>query len=285
MARTVTSMASFSNVVRVFPYPVLEDGNLSFSKGRYDVEMKSEGGALTVEHQIVQAPLIERLVNEGRAACCCTASVPKASYREIYIGSQFSQVIELEQAWLAEPAIIRPVIVCCKALTHTFNQSDGVDAAWVDQKVSIEKGAKLAVGPVYRLASSLQALLSVEKDEELEQGRMIVHECTEDGYYFRLKVATDLYKFIQSPGDPTLNLHRRSILTHAVSSCFTLLAKNYGRDQADEEQWRTYSNLKALAQDMENREIDIWDAEDFSPEKAATAMWPHIVPEGQDEDV
>ena len=272
-------------MVRIFPYPILEEGNLSFPEGKYEVVMEPDGDSLRVKHVVEGAPFIERLVSEKKAICACTVSVPKASYRRIYKGAGFHQIVKLDQEWLAEPPILRPIVVCCEPVEHKLSKADGVNDVWIGQRVSLGKGAKIALGSAFRPTSSMQALLSVEKDDELESGQIAVEICSEDGFYFRTKVAADLYNFIQKPGSETFALHRQSMLIHAVSCCFALLAKDYGNDGEGEDGWRSHTNLKALAADMESKGLDMWNTEEFIPERVATEMWPHPVPERSDESI
>ena len=279
-------MSNIADAVRVFPHPVLEEGNLSFPNGDYkpEIQISTDGYSAVVCHIVRQAPFIERLVERKQAVCACVVSIPITGYRRLFRNDGFEQKIKWEEAQLGEPPIFCPLIVCREAVQHTLTKEDGVHQMWVDKKIQLEKGAKLAIGPAYRMTSSLQSLLSIENDESLQPGQIHVSGCSEDGFYFKVRMASDLYNFIQKPEGEARYYHRSSILTHACSSCFALLAKDYRNNEEIEEGWNSYANLRALASEMESKGLDIWDTDDFSPEKAATAMWPHRIP-SQEENV
>ena len=273
-------MPGIADSVRVFLHPVLEEGNLSFPNGDYTPEIQSgtDGYSAVVRHIVRQAPFVERLVARKQAVCCCAISIPITGYRRLFWTDGFEQKIKLDEAQLGEPPILRPLILCRQAVRHTLSREDGVHQMWVNKEIHLEKGSKLAIGPAYRMMSSLQSLLSIENDNSLQPGQIHVSGCSEDGFYFKVRMASDLYGFIQKPEGEARYFHRCSILTHACSSCFALLANDYEDNGEGEDGWRSYANLRALAAEMENKGLNIWNTEDFSPEKAATAMWPHRIP-------
>ena len=277
-------MPKFSDMVRAFPFPVLEDGNLSFAKGEYSPEItnKEDGYSARIYHKVKNAPLIERFVNEGRAVCCCTVSIPITGYRQLFTGSGFNQDLQWDRNWVGEPPMLRPLIVCKELISHKLCAEDGVHSMWVGQEISFEKGAKIAIGPDFRPVSSIQSLLSIDKDESLASGQFRINECFDDGFYFKVKVASDLYKFLQSPGGSEHSKHRRSILIHAISSCFALLAKDYSAEDGDNG-WQSHSNLRALAGEMESKGLNVWYEDDFHPEAAATSLYPHQIPALEEE--
>ncbi len=279
-------MPSIADIVRVFPHPVLEEGNLSFPNGEYAPELQigTDGYSAVVRHIVREAPFIERLVERKQAVCSCTVSIPITGYRRLFGADGLEQKIKLDDAQLGEPPILCPLIVCREEVRHTLSREDGVHQMWVNKEIRLEKGAKLAIGPAYRMMSSLQSLLSIEKDNSLQPGQIHVSSCSENGFYFNVRMASDLYAFVQKPGGEARYFHRSSILTHACSSCFALLAKESRDNEEGEEGWRSYANLRALAAEMESKGLNIWNTEDFSPEEAATAMWPHRIP-GQEENV
>ncbi len=281
-------MPGTSDAVLIFSYPVLVKGNMSFPEGEYDTEFEigSDGYSATVVHKVRGAPLIETLVNERRAACSCVLSIPITGYRRFFKGDTFRQKINWQKDWVGEPPVIRPLILCSEDMEYTLSEEDGVHEEWVDRKIFFKKGMKIALGDFVRLTSSMESLLSVEKDDLLEPGQMSVRPCSEHGFYFQIRVASDLYAFLQKWGGEDRYLHRRSILTHAVSAGFSLLAKDYGKSEGEgEDVWQSYANLRALASEMESKGLEIWDTENFCPEEAATKMYPHRIPIAQDDDV
>ena len=271
-------MEKFSDMVRAFPFPVLEEGNLSFPDGEYipDIIFEDDYSA-TIIHKVQTAPLIERFVKEEMAKCCCTVSVPKTGYRKLFQESGFSQKIKWDSNWVGEPPILRPFIVCAVETEHTLQAEDGVHSLWVDRTVKFKKGAKIAIGPDFRPRSSMESLLSIDRDESLKPGQVLINPVTEQGFYFSVKVASDLYEFLRNPGEGNLKKHSHSILIHAVSTCMSILANEYSSEGSDES-WQSYSNLLVLAEEMERKKLTLWYEDNFHPEEAATLLYPHPVP-------
>ena len=283
-------MPEATGSVRAFPYPALTEGSLSFPEGEYvpRIQPDASGYAAHVEHQLKNAPFVADIIREKKAACSCIVSIPITGYRKIFTDllGGYSQKIEWDRNSVGQSPILQPLVVLREDIKHEFSQKDGVHEMWVGRTVTLPKGAKIVVGQTLRLASAMESLLSIEKNENGDGGaQMRVTACTDSGFYFRVQVKPDLYEFLQSPGDGDRHLHRNSILVHAVSCCFAILAKDYAEKDAEEDSWEAFQNLKILHAEMERQEIKTWDADDFLPEEAATAMWPHIIPSQEPEDV
>ena len=272
-----------SDTVRFYPYPLLEEGNLSFPEGSYVPEAtRTEDGFVSIEHRISGAPLIDELLDNGQATRACAFAVPITGHRQMFLADGTAQKIEWDEQWLGEPPFFLPLVVCNQTNQRTLKESDGVHPIWIGQKVTFERGAKIAIGEHMRPTSSLQSLLSIEVDENLGPGEMRVAESTERGFYFRVQVAKDIHVLLNTNSKPDSSHYWqcRSIYTHAVSSCFAILAKGYKH----EDDWQEHPNLIALANHLERHELPIWTGKEFSPEETATKLHPHLVPP-RDEDL
>ena len=91
----------------------------------------------------------------------------------------------------------------------------------------------MALSRYLRPSSSLHELLDVRRAEDLPAGSFKVEACSEDGFYFQVLVAPDLFPFLQNAGDH--KNHRDSLLTHVTSRCFEIL-KGYPKDQGEDEE-------------------------------------------------
>ena len=281
-------MPSLSDFVRTFPYPVLDEGNLSFPEGEYTPKFYPDpsGSAANIQHQVNNAALIVNWVREGKAVCGCAVSIPITGYRKFFPSPAFDQKVEWDKESVGQLPFLQPSIVCCKDIKHTLKRADGVHDRWVGKEIHLAKGTKVAIGPTFRPMSSMQSLLSIEKNKDTSDLAQIrIRTCSDDGFYFKVLVQPDLYAFLQQPGGNGRELHCRSILIHAVSCCFSILANEYGNDGTSDEGWRSYANLRALHEQMESEGLKTWDTDDFYPEEAATTMWPHRIPLGGQDDV
>lgn len=234
----------------------------------------------TVKHKISGAPLIERMLEQRQAVCVCVFAVPITGYRRLHVAehNQKEHEVEWDKNWVGQPPYFHPFIACCENVSFILKEKDGVHFAWVGKQVEFRKGAKIALGPIWNLKSSLQSLLCVKSDSELGSGQMRVESCEEDGFYFNVFVAEDLYSFLIKPEEEQDRRQARSIFIHAVSSCFLILKQDYG----DEDEWKAHASLVTLTAEMEDKGIALWSDPEFHPEEAATKMYPHQVRNAED---
>ena len=148
-----------------------------------------------------------------------------------------------------------------------------------DRELHIPKGARLALKNYLRPTSSLQHLLHVVRDQELPNGCFEVKPCDEEGFYFKIHTADDLFPFLQHAGES--KAHRKSVLTHVASRCFEILARDYGRQDEEGEdgsKWESFRNLVALAGELQRQGLPVWDEDGFAADKVSTQLYPHSPP-------
>lgn len=272
-----------SEVVRSFAWPVLQRGNTSYPNGSYSatVEPGTDQRSIGITHEVRGAPLIARLIDEGQAQYACTVSSPIASYRMIHTSMHPTHRVEWSRDDLGTPPLFIPQVVAISEVWCTLDAAaDGVAELWHGRRVCLLKGSQLLIGPTFQLRSSLLQLLKFELDKSLKDGQFEVRPDTNDGFKFRVALAGDLHSFLRHPREIR---DRSNIMTHIVSAALALLQRDYHEDDG-ERGWRTYSNLRALADDLERKELPVWDSDDFRPERVATGLHPHLLPPPGEED-
>lgn len=278
MSEILTEASSPSNAIRSHQFPVLEAGNISYPNGRYavDFEPGSDRTSFVLRHRIEGAPLISRLLSEGKARYVCAISSPVSSYRRTHVSDTEAHAIRWDANDLGEPPLFTPMIVsvatCHLLLTR---ERDGVHGIWDQQTVSIETGSRLALGHVVQLRSSILQLLSLQLEKELGDGEFKVDPLTEGGFQFLVNLSPDLHRFLQFPGKDGIRAH---VMTHIVSACLALLKSEYSGDNEDEGGWKSYRNLQALADHLKSKGLPHWSDDDFRPEWVATKLYPHMLP-------
>ena len=280
-------IAQAGELVRSLPYPAIEDGNLSYPDGEYRVETtpQQDGVSVLLNHAVKGAAFLERAISEGKAEYGCLVSVPLTGYRRLHLSDDARQRVEWDMGIVGEPPMLRPVVVSVAEIHCTLGPDDGVAEAWQGREIKIPRGARLALKSYLRPTSSLHHLLHVEKGPDLPDGCFEVKSCEEEGFYFKVRAASDLYPFLQNAGghEP----HRRSVLTHVVSRCLEILARDYsGQDEEGEDglKWESFRNLEALKNELEKHGLPIWDDDDFAADKVATQLYPHRPPELESEE-
>ena len=267
-----------SRIVRSFPYPVLEDGNLSFVKGSYNVNIKSTSDtSIVLEHQLKNATLIESLISQKMVEYGCLVAIPQASYRKLHLSSVPQQTVEWDGDFVATPPIFKPIIVCTKAHQCKLSKKDGIAEEWEGASISIPKGARLALKQFFCQDGNIVGLLNICPNPNFLPGSFEIKAYNDEGFFFKVEMATDLSNFVQNPGEHSGQ--RKSIFTHIISRCFEILARDYGiDDETGEKKWEQLSNLKALADNLKSENLPIWDEDDFFADKVATQYEPHCPP-------
>ncbi len=282
MTQITTVSQAPSNAVRSHSHPVLEAGNLSFPNGQYVVDFKpgEDRSSFTLEHQIEGAALISRLLADKQAQYVCIVSSPISSYRRTHISDLAMHKVRWDTENLGESPLFTPMILCTASCELTISQKrDGVHSIWDGAHINFKKGSRLALGPVVRLQSSIIQLLSFRKDENLKNGTFFVDAETQP-FRFLVNVSPDLHRFLHFEGE---HQTRKNIMTHVVTACFALLQRDFAEDN-EEEGWRTHRNLLALADFLESKGLQCWDAPEFRPEEVATTLYSHILPVENEED-
>ena len=277
MDEVVTEARSPNSAVRAHAFPALESGNTSFPQGRYVVgfEPGADARSFTVRHRIEGAKLINDVIAEGLAQFVCTVASPVSSYRVSHGSKSSTQVIRWESDDLGEPPMFTPMVVVAAPFTRTLDRErDGVHDLWHERTVSFERGMRLALSDVVLMRSSVLNMLVFERDPTLSDGEFRVEAEDREGFRFRAHLASDLHRFLKYDSEDPRRGH---IVTHIVSACFGVLKADYTEDEEEEGGWRSYRGLQAMAEMLEEHGLPHWSEDDFSPELAATRLYPHRV--------
>lgn len=280
-----------TGTVQIPPYPSLDAGNLSFPDGRYEPVVRSLAGGASaqVTHDLQGAPLLERLVSEGRAGFGCLLAVPLTGYRKFNLseGGNRIQTIEWDPGVVGEPPFLRPVLVGLDSFTVTLSGEDGVAGIWQGRTVHFPKGARLARARYLRSVASLQSLLDTRLNKDFESGSFVV-KCNEnDGFRFSVDVAEDIHRFLESHWRGSVVNHElyRSIGAHMVSMCLAMLRAEQGFDEENnEEKWARHTNLVMLSELLANKGLPHWSDDEFSADLVAMRLHPLLMPAGDEEE-
>ncbi len=268
----VTIAATSANTIGSHGHPVLEEGNLSYPAGKYIVGFEGRRGESGFElvHRVEDAALVSNLVGAGCARYGCIVSSPRSFFREIRLTDDSRQNISWDDADLGEPPLFTPVVFCARTVEVTLNAArHGVHRAWDGVTVVLKKGARLAMGHVFDLRSSVLQLIRIETDDD-QKGNSFRVEAESEPFRFVVRAAPALHRHLRAaPADRT----RKNVLTHIVTACFALLQRRFADDR---EGWDR--NLERLADLIEAKYPYCWDEDEFRPEAAATALYPHVLP-------
>ena len=281
MDEVVTEARSPDSAVRAHAFPSLESGNTSFPEGRYVVgfEPAADASSFTVRHRIEGAKLINDVIAKGLVQFVCTVASPISSYRVSHMSVSSTQVIGWESGDLGEPPMFTPMVVVVSPFTKTLDRErDGVHELWHGRTVSFQPGMRLALSDVVLMRSSVLNMLIFERDPTLSDGAFHVEATDREGFQFRAHLAPDLHRFLKYDSEDP---HRSHIVSHIVSACFGVLKADYAEDEEEEGGWQSYRGLQAMAEMLKAHGLPHWSEADFSPELAATRLYPHRVGESR----
>ena len=285
-------MPRSNTATRMLPHPAIEDGNFSFPYGDYKVSHKPSENSSTevILHHELEGEgtrFIQKLIEEDKAEFACLVSVPKTGYRQLHMSKTSEQKINWDLSVAGEPPQLEPVILYVDGNLQngTWTEEHGVAELWLNQAIYIPKGARLARHRTLRPSSEIRHLLRAKCDDSMRQGTFTVSPNSNEGFYFSLIAAEDIYKFIQNPqGNSAL---RGSIVTHAVGECFHILKTDYGASDEGEDEgnkWERHPNLVALSKWLENEGLDRhwedkgivhhWSEDGFDAVRVATELYP-----------
>ena len=270
---------------RPLRYPTIEDGNLAFPKGEYDASFQTTGeNEGILNHKLEGAPFIQRLINQGNAEFACLVFAPHMGYRELQRSGSKNprQKInwDLEIVGKEQFPMLGPVILYVgDDSNYKLTEEDGVAQSWQTKEIYIPRGARLAKRRYLHQSTTILQLLSFNPDKSMKRGSFTVNEHTQGSrFYFSLDAHPDIFNLLQLEG----NKLRDSIITHAISGCFSLLLKGTNRssNEDDEERWKQYPNLVALSDYLIKQTGKDWNDPKFDPVKAATEIRPILNLEG-----
>lgn len=270
-----------NSLIRALPYPALEAGNLSFSEGDYEVDAVTGKSNYSVEitHKISGVPFFEKLINDGVAKFGCFLSISKAGIRRLDLSDTDKQIVEWSRDILGETPKLLPVLLYTgDEKEYTLTKEDGVAKIWQGKKISLPKGARLARYNYLNVNSSEYGILRFKQEEKHPKGSFTVEANTEEGFYFNVKVAPDIFHFVQASGGK--DKLRQAILTNAVARCFEILKNDY--KETEDTNIEAYGNLKDLSAKLVDECDYDWNDERFDPSGIATQLYPIRIPDASD---
>ena len=272
-----------SNQVRAHTHPMLEAGNTSFPQGRYDLEFEQDAEkplSFTIKHCVSGARLIDALIEDGTARYVTVVSCPTSSYRETFPSESPTQRIDCDPDDFGDAPLFTAMVVCVEGTEVRLDSAThDLHPIWNGQSVTLEAGARLALGNVVELeARSFEQLISVDLDENLGDGQFYVEVAAGPPFRFVVHTGKALFHALKTGRGHD----RGNVLTHIVTACLTRLKDEY-RDDTDEE-GNPNPVLVKLREFIEEKGATAWDSDDFKAELAATKLYPLRFPEEADDD-
>lgn len=275
-------------IPRFFPYPIMTSNGIDYAEEHsYETtQLDPVGGknSVRIQHRVKGKNFVSQLISDGQANFACTVVAPWCAYRRIVNATNspsfeeeeilLQQEIELETMDFTHPVMFQPaVITSCEIKRFEAKTSHGFDKLWIGEEIEVPKAAMIAIEPFWNARNVVQSILKVKRDEDgrLRPGSFEVTESAEQGFYFLVEVAPDLYEGLLRPGKSFR--HQESIYCAALSQGLDILCRKY----KDVETWNEHQNLRLLYSMLKEQNVQTWDEEDFKPNQAVAAFHPHQI--------
>ena len=270
-----------ANNIRIHNYPSLEEGNIAFPNAQYSIEHRrgANEAELILKHCIKSAGLIQDLLKSNDAEYACAISSPKTGYRVLYRSPTNEQRLSWNVEECGDPPCFTPMILIVKDTAAPIilnKEHHDVHQVWHNQRLLLRKGSRLAVLPPFRLVNpDLSGMVVFSPDLDMEHGELRAESSGGQDFVFRVYCHPNFLAHIRRFEGGRLASWNIDPLV--VTACFSILQKKYAKDNGDEG-WKSYSNLRRLAELLEDNDCEHWSYEDFDPLRAATALYPYKWP-------
>lgn len=274
-------------------HPVLSPANLDYKEDcGYSAEYRrrSASEVYTVVHTVAgERCLIRDLLLEGRAAAVCTVVASWAMYRRVFRAEAMPgstsagdvrvvQDVPLRTTEFESPIKMQPAIVIIEPPPPmVLREEHGVDEAWYGAEITFEKGAILTDHPWWETVVG-ESILKVVKagEDELAKGSYEVSPVQQQGFYFQMKVAPDLFDAMHHPQGEAAGAHVNSLYAAALAEGLIYL-----RDEFKErEDWGNFTNLRSLYAHLKQNNLMTWDEgsdDEFRPNQIVAGLAPHEI--------
>ncbi len=259
-------------------------GNLDYHSGNsyqvIPIEPRGEGNR-RIQHRLEGRNLVRQLIEEGKGVFSCAIVSTWSSYRGIELVEadtvQMTETLVVAEQELksqtrhySSPTSFQPQIIATENVSKIeLTEKHGVDDIFVGHKISIPRAARVAYAPYFRIEALSQSILKIKEDQNLPKGCFEVSGVKENGFYFLVKMSTDLFGWVKNPG--LAHKHQKSILCFALSQGLEILNKEYFEHKS----WKEFANLNYLYSHLKRINAPLWDHEEFSPNRAVALWLPH----------
>lgn len=285
--KIVTRTSEGANAIPARPYPSLEHGSDAFPAGDYrvTVERAAEPFSVVLRHEILDAPLIQRLVDNEVARFACAVAAPRSGFRKFAVSPSARQVLTWDRELLGEPPYFSPSVVLVESHNvHLQSATDGVHPLWDGVTVEFPKGALLAIGSSFQFSGSgLAGLMRPRVVEDIRYGQFVIKPANDPAFTFFIDCTREFYNLLTRREQGSSR--RGDAMVHVVSACLRVLRDHYSNSDSDSDQsWEIHPSLRLLADELEHRDLPRWFEDEFEPEQVATALYPYITESSSGEE-
>lgn len=244
-------------------HPVLyEDGtSLDWPDAGYRVEVKVTASSAVVEHTLLAAPALSRLIEDGNAEWAVELRCPKTLFSTMTYHNQATANVHWDATDVDGEMYLLPGLVSVRAFELP---TEGLSDVWGLAPIQIQPGSWLVRGDVRSANSLASSLLSFHVESDLDEGAMRVRPDTGNGdIHFNVFVSAGLLGACRTD---------RNVQMAALIAALARLPNLDQDDPQAEDPVLQYPSLQRVHDRLREQGVTTWLEDDFDPARAATAL-------------
>ncbi len=260
---------------------MMQPGLMDYVDGEYKViDLDSMVDSISVHHSLKGDSLVSQYVLEGKAVFATEVSSPHSTYRKTFKHEweETEPSLEVKQSFSVDrekmdgPVFYRPLVAVKESIKEErirLQAEHGVHELFYGQEMLIRPGTILARDVFWNSEDYRLNLFEIDENKNLKKGSFEVKEVPDKGFYFRVELAPDLYRFVKNARGDQYDF-KEAILTFAFSEGLNIIYRDYREEDA----WTKHLALRSLYERIHEEGLDAWDSDNFKPEKIVTTLKP-----------
>lgn len=274
----------------VYPHPMLHGETLDYVDPQaYKAEFRKPNENLVEVTHILKVPsLVAELVENGKAAFCCTVSVGGTSYRRTEMmsggtawGEKISveQKLEIPEFGRSHEVFANAGVVLLKEVVLDWKEDYGLDDFHKGQKLHFQDYALLATSGWKRFYPS-GALFRIEESKDMEGRTFRADVSYEPVLRVTIKMTSKLFDEVDADKEGTARAHvvcaSLAVLLEQLHALYQKQSVQGEQGELDETESTNLEKAEGLMQYLKFKGIPTWDDQNFNPVEAASCYKPVV---------
>ena len=250
----------------ILPVLTEDDTRMDWKHARYRTTVRVKAGGAEVTNKLLEAPELEELVDQGRAAWAVEVRCPKTLYAHTYQHATSMFELSWRPSDVDGQLFLRPGLIATCELS--LSAAGLIENIW-EPPILVPTGWWLAQGRTFKSQGLAESLLKFRRDRNLKDGTMsVVLDMGSGNLQFMVGLAPDLYDHRRTD---------RNVQIAGLIAAFSQLPQSFTSEESDN------AVLDAVKQRLEDAEVPTWEEDNYDPALAATTIEAFIVTPDDDD--
>ena len=243
---------------QILPVLTEDDTRMDWKVARYRTTVRVKAGGATVTNEILDAPELTALVNQGQAKWAVEVRCPKTLYAHTYQYATSAFELSWAPSDVDGQLFLRPGLIatCDLSLPAT-----GLIEGFWEPPLLVPRGWWLAQGRTFKTQGLAESLLRFRRHGDLEDGTMsVIPDMGSGNIQFIVSLAPDLFDQRRTDRDVQI-----AALVAALSQLKQLTVEELDN-----------TVFEAVKQRLDDANVPNWEDDSYDPALAATTIEPFI---------